>query len=551
VPQFFEAAQRDRKNLAKAIRHRIELSLFEDWRNGVRAVSEVARVVDALLADLDGRLGTVADFVQKREASAEDLGRQFGEVERRWNEFRIIPGSRERGMTKAGFLLREQYVARTLAEAGRFSKTLIEELRTELTELKASIDQAQRVMTEAAEQAMKRVQARRSSVGVGLGAEPSYVTTVGDPAMIEATRRKLVLDEGEQRTHTAGVRQKILDALGAQPTFALFSRRLAEADVRNALTAASAEDVASTHQRLVTERHERVIGVSVIDKLRDQWGDDQERLDREAATLARGAGRFITFDEAEVNKSFPGKGSAPRAVESFAVILPTPLEHKDFLDKLERAFKNARAGGEVDFIRADAQTDEIALVTLVNLFPLRLARIVRGLKDRYLARLAEAGQARGTLEVHTEGDGSQFPDLFVADRGQVSAKLRPVLLLALALGAAAATRSRSSGRDQLMLTRKDADGFDLDPLVLGADLADAAENLGEGDYFAIKEVVGAALDHQRLISDEDRTAARDMIQKAIDPVRSSRGNDAADPEIAAWNAAARDAMKIIRREARL
>ena len=54
-------------------------------------------------------------------------------------------------MTKAGFLLREQYVARTLAEAARFSRTLMEELRSELTELKASIDTAKRVVSEAAD----------------------------------------------------------------------------------------------------------------------------------------------------------------------------------------------------------------------------------------------------------------------------------------------------------------------------------------------------------------------------------------------------------------
>ncbi len=551
VPQFFLAAQRDRKNFAKAIRSLVEQSLFEDWRNGIRAISETSRVVEALLVDLDGRLGGISDFVAKREASAEDLDRQFSELERRWNEFRIIPGSREREMTKAGFLLREQYLVRTLAEAGRFSKTLIEELRSELTDLKASVSQAQNVVTEAAEQASKRVQARKPSLAVASGASTSYVTNVGDPAVIETTRRKLVLDEGEQRMHAARVRQKILDALGAQPTFSLFSRRLAETDVRNALTAASAEDVASAHQRLVTERRERVIGVSVIDKLRDQWGDDQERLDREAAALARGAGRFIAFDEAEVNKSYPGKGSAPRAMESFAVIMPTPPDQKDFVDRLERAFKNARSGGDVDFIRADDQTDEIALVTLVNLFPLRLARIVGGLRTRYAARLDEVGKARGTLEVHTEGDGSQLPDLFVADRGQVSAKLRPALLLALALGLASTTRSRATGRDQLLMTRKDVDGFDLDPLVLGADLLDAAENLGEGDYFIVREGVGGVLTQGRLVSDEDRAAARDVIQRAIEHVRAARGADSADLEVVAWNAAAREAMRVIRREAQL
>ncbi|WP_421736957.1 tubulin-like doman-containing protein [Caulobacter sp.] len=548
VPQFFQAAGRDRKNLAQAIRNLIEQSLFEDWRNGVRAISENGRVVDALLVDIEERLNQVADFAAKRESSADDLDRQFGEIERKWNEFRLIPGSREREMTKAGFILREQYTARTLAEAARFSRSLMEDLRSELTDLASSIDAAEKVVTEAADRAMKRVQARKGMVGAAPSDAPSYVTTIGDAGAVEKARRTLVLSEEEQRTHTAKLRQKILEALGNQPTFSLFSRRLAETDVQNALTAASAEEVASAHQRLVTEKSDRVIGVSVIDKLRDQWGDDQERLNSEAAALTRGAGRFISFDEAEVNKSFPGKSPAPRGVESFAVIVPAPPEQKDFVDKLERAFKNARPGGDVDFIRSDDTSGDIALVTLVNLFPLRFARVVRGLRDRYNDRLAE-GKARAQLEVHTEGDGSQFPELFVADRAQVATRLRPVLLVGVALGAVATVRSQSSGRDQLVLVRKDADGFDLDPLVLGDSALGATEGCGETEYFALEDTVEDALGKGALTSDPDREAARTKIMEVVESVKAAKGGDATDPEVAAWNSAARDAMKLIRREA--
>lgn len=548
VPQFYQAAGRDRKNLAKTIRNIIEQSLFEDWRNGVRSISDNGRVVDALLADLEERLTLIGDFASKRDASADDLDRQFSEIERHWNEFRLVPGSREREMTRAGFLLREQYTARTLAEAARFSRSLMEELRSELTDLKSSIDTAEQVVSEAADRAMKRVQARQGSIGTSSATQPSYVTTVGDVAMVEKTRRKLVLSEEEQRTHTAKLRQKILEALGSQPTFSLFSRRLAESDVQNALVAASAEDVASAHQRLVTEKSERVIGVSVIDKLRDQWGDDQERIDREAAALARGAGRFINFDEAEVNKSFPGRPLVPRGVESFAVILPAPPEQKDFVDKLERAFKNARSGGDVDFIRSDDPSGDIALVTLVNLFPLRFARVVRGLRDRYTDRLAE-GKTRAVLEVHIEGDGSQFPDLFIADRAQVGARLRPALLVGLALGAVTTVRSQTKGRDQLVLTRKDADGFDLEPVVLGADVMSAGDSLGEADYFTLNDEVEAALKAGALTTDESREVARKLIMETVESVKASKGGDATDPEVSAWNTAAREAMKLIRRNA--
>ena len=159
------------------------------------------------------------------------------------------------------------------------------------------------------------------------------------------------------------------------------------------------------------------------------------------------------------------------------------------------------------------------------------------------------GRARATLEVHTEGDGSQFPDLFVADRAQVGARLKPLLLVGLALGAITSSRSQANGRDQLVLTRKDADGFDLDPLVLGPDLAGAAEALGEADAFTLQGVVEAAFARGALTADEDRAKARDGIAAAVAPIRDAHGGDVTNPEVAAWNTAARDAMKLIRREA--
>ena len=63
--------------------------------------------------------------------------------------------------------------------------------------------------------------------------------------------------------------------------------------------------------------------------------------------------------------------------------------------------------------------------------------------------------------------------------------------------------------------------------------------------------MGGILTQGRLVSDEERAAARDVIQKAIEPVRAARGDDSADPEVVAWNAAAREAMRVIRREAQL
>ncbi len=542
VQQFFDVAQRDAKTLAAAIRDRVERSLFDDWRNGGRSVSECGRVVGALLQDTNARLLVVDDYVSKRDASADTLIRQFGEIERTWGQLHILPGERERILDRASLTLREHYTARTLAEAGRFSKKLMGELVTAFTDLKAAIDQSETTLSAASDQAVKFVGAR-TPTQAGSDSGASYVTTVGDPAAIEATRRKLVLNEEEMRVHTSTVRGRIAEALGQRPTFAALAQRLGQVDLKNIIVATSAEDVTSAHQRLITERSERVVGVSVIDKLHDTWGDNPERIGREVATLARSAGRFVAFDEAEQNKSFEGRSVTPRGVETFAVILPTPAEQKPFVEALKTAFRNARSGGQVDFIPTGDDANDITLVSLVNLFPLRFVRLVRGLKLAYEQRLREVGAARGALEVHTEGDGSQFPDLFIPETAAIAEHLRPVLLLAAALGLVTSTKG-PAGADRLALHRKDADGFELDPIVLGADWQDAAASATEINYELLRAALTARL-AQGAIAPE---GPRDAVLATIEAIKAARGGKADDPVVAVWNGAGRDAMRILRGE---
>jgi hypothetical protein len=93
-------------------------------------------------------------------------------------------------------------------------------------------------------------------------------------------------------------------------------------------------------------------------------------------------------------------------------------------------------------------TDRGNEITLVNLFSLRFAKMVKSLKERY-QRAAVYGQARTMLEVHSEGDGAQFPDLFIADGGVIRDQARPILLLGEALGVVKQGTNPATGKSQV------------------------------------------------------------------------------------------------------
>ncbi len=548
VKNFYQSMRRDLKGLAEDIINRLEQDLFDRWQTGERSLNECGSVVVALIDDLEARAAKTDEFALKRENLADEFNRLFLEVEKKWPDMRF-PGfsSRERDLQKAALLLRQQAVARTESEATRFAKDLLGNVIDRLVELRASLSAAETAVSVAAEQAMREVNARAPlPAQTGESQIQSYLTRIDDVRIVEATRRKLRINQDEQRTQTSEVRRRIFEALGQKPTFEIFSKRMAEADIRNSIIATCAENVKMAHQRLVAGRSEKIIDVSIIDKLKDQWGESQDRLNTEAAGLARSAGRFLVFDEVEKNKYFEGKLPAQRAVESFAVMLPMPADQKTFVTQLLTAFTNARAGG-VKFIATDDHASEITLITLTNLFPLRFASLVRGLKQKYEYRMQQAGAERGSLEVHTEGDGTQFPDLFVPEGRILLKSAQSLLLLAMGCGVVKERPNSKDSKSRLILVKQDGDGIDTS-VVLGSDLATTAEQLGESQIAELRNFLEAHFKATSYAAEAARDPVRAEIVARSAAVKDKFGDDIEHPDVIAWTSAAREAMAILRGE---
>jgi Tubulin like len=555
VSQFFATYERDLRSLASAVRDLVERAVFDDWRVGTASLSEASRVVSALLTDLSARRDALDNDIVKREQTAEELFRQFADLERRWPQIGMVGsllGSYERALTQAAMLLRDRAIANTAIEGLRFAKRLISEISEQLTDLKAAVDSAAANVGNAAEEAMRTMRARSPNRDSGplLATNSGYVLRLEDSKGIEAVRRKLSLDEKEQHTQTATVRAGIVSALGQQANFKALSSQLAGSGIRNTIIATCEENVESAHQRLIEQRSERVLGVSILQKLQQEWGSNPEKIAREVNALARSAGRFLAFDETEINMHFDGRSGAPRATEAFAVMLPEAPEFKEFVGELKTAFRNARAG-QVSFVSTHERGNEISMVTLVNLFPLRFARVVRALRERYHQRIASYGRDRTVLEVHLEGDARGLPDLFIADAGEIRTSARPVILLAVALGILTQAANRSGGKPDWIISRKDDDGFDLPPIVLGTNLDAVIENISERALSELKLSVSQELQTAKGLRDDVVATVRDALQIRMSAIKQQHNDEIQGQEYIAWSDASRHAMKVVRGEVEL
>ena len=551
VQRFFETNGRDIGAMASELQQRVEASLFKQWEDGEKSLSEVGRTIDALIADLEARALRYDDAISKQNARALEMQQQILELEGNWDKLRLfgaLTDNRRRTLLRFALLLREQYSARTLADATRFAKTLQPTVRTALDELRRRVETAEAEIGKAAEDALRVVRARApADDGRNTNAEVSYITLIGDTKTVEATRRNLVFNEDEQRSQTSAVRAAIVAALGQQNNFTSLAQRLTGSDIRNIIIKTCSGNVEDAHQRIVSERRERVIGVSIIEKLQQQWGDSPERLSREATTLANSAARFVVFDNTERDRDFVGKLAEQRAKESFAVMMPKPADQADFVGRLETAFKGARSGA-VSILPTAGRNSEITLVSLVNLFPLRFVRLVGQLREEYQKRVREGG-ARALLEIHTEGDGSQFPSLFVADAGTLARQARPQLLVGRALGIIVDNRSATTGKVSLVLNQIDADGG-IEPMLLGDNLLTVADMIEERQAIALQAAIEAALAAGKGLAESEQADALAIMTAVEKQVVDSLSGDMMHPKVAEWREARRQAMAILRRETR-
>jgi hypothetical protein len=175
-------------------------------------------------------------------------------------------------------------------------------------------------------------------------------------------------------------------------------------------------------------------------------------------------------------------------------------------------------------------------------FPLRFIKILPFLQERYQRRLS-LNPERSGLELHSEGDGSTFPPLFVKTGEEVKKESTPYLFLADALGMIHA--SSNAGPGALFLITKDVDGFENEPIPLGPNFLTAPTALDVIQLGILKEAVT-----RRLAGPGQPPTSREQIQSMIlarlDEMRGLVGGDLTDQRYRALVDGGRAAVNIVK-----
>jgi hypothetical protein len=549
VRAFYQSKLKAKKEHVREIRRRIEDDLFTDWKNGVKSANDISRLLAALLESIDDRRRLLDDKITAVKDNEESAGNRVRVNNQQWAHMGLLSkvvGKPDSLLDAQGEALQEQYIYRTRIEALQFAKQFSEELVTELTDLKSEVDKAASMIAAAVKKYTERIAERIQDDGKRDLRE--QLVRFYDPQVVRAVSSTLAKNETEQRTQSNRVRQALAARLGDHPSFSLFNQRLGVADFVDVLDKECAASAQVAHNNIVTNPKEKLLGVSIIDRLRERYGGDAQELRSYVTELVARAGNYLSFDASEMHKTGPGIPSgAQTAVSRLSILMPKAPEQAEFTAKLKETFQGAREG-DVEIIDSDVNANEITLISLTNLFPLRYAKQVAFLKQRYDQKVNGPNAARAKLELHIEGDGTQHPRLFVPLQEEVRRDAIPYLLLAKVTGLLRDESNPQTGEKTLTFVAKDDTGFDTDPIDLGKTMADTPGKVTLEYADIIRGYVTKKLESSDYAPDPARADLQKSIVAEVERIKVERGNNVNDDVYHRFLDGGKQAVKILKRE---
>ncbi|MHB8123090.1 MAG: tubulin-like doman-containing protein [Desulfuromonadaceae bacterium] len=546
VREFYEVKGSACNDQAREIRNRIEADLFDQWRDGQISIHEIGLLLDALIADLYKRNNKIDGELAKAKEDAESVAAKMNANRKEWVKMGIITaklfGKRDRLMDAHSIFMLEYNIQKTKIEGWQFAKKLLPKLISEITGLKTEIANCISLISEETEKFKNQINERcADDVKNDLR---SPLVKFYNPAQVKEFTKELTTDADVQRAQASEVRMAIIKQLGDNPNFTAFNTRMDKLRFVDILESTCEEGAVTAHNNLIATKKEktRQLGVSIIEKLYKEYGGDLDRLQKYINSLVALAGNYLIFDPTEVNKVGSGVSAAASKVSDFTVILPRAPELAPFVTTLQDTFKKSLSSN-MEIIQSDAKPNEIALISITNLFPLRFVKQVKFLEDCYKTRISGSDSERAKLELHCESE-VQHPRLFLHSQTEVRSEGLPFLLLAKILGLIKDEQNLTTGKSELLLLRKNDIGLDIAPLRFGQNLMEAEDKIDEENIEVIRSEVQKVLE-QEYRHMEKQNELKKQIVSEVEIIKALRHGDFDDPVYGRFLKAAHQAVKIV------
>ena len=542
VRKFYETKLEARKNYVKELRHRVEEELFQEWHNGAKSMHDQSRCVTALISSLEERSRIADDKIAKAKTNVENAEQKVAANRNEWAKVGVLShmlGRRRKLLDTHGELLRELYLFRTQIEAWSFAKRLLQEAITEFNHLSTDISLCATLVDETIKEFNARIDERCND-----NEKPDLrqsLVRFYNAEHVRVFSRDLEKDAAVQKNQSQIIRDALIEQIASEPSFAAFHVRISRQRFFNVLEQKCTLSSQIAHDNLVASDHNRqsLLGVNIIGQLEREYSGKPEELRKFVNDLVRSAGNYIEFDPQAV---IIGNDNVVK-VSQFIVIMPNAGEHMEFAETLKVMFRDHLKGGiPVEIVQGDTKPNEITLIGITNLFPLRYIRMVRFLKDRYDLRINSANNPdQVKLELHSEGDGGQYPALLIANEGDMRAKALPSLFIAKALELITVIVNPTTGSSDIYLLGTDELGMTI-RTKLGKSLTEIAENIDLKVAQVLEQTANNKLKEDEWKHTDKLNELKQRILDELETVLAERRGDFEDSVYRSFETAARKAI---------
>ena len=545
VRKFYETKLAARNDHVRELRSRVENELFDDWKNGVKSMHDISCCVTALIAAQEERLLAVDDKIVRAKSNIENAEHKIISNRADWVKVGFLTqifGKRRSLLDAHGEFLRELYTARTNMEAWTFAKRLLQESVTEFNRLSTDIGQCSKLVDESIKEFKERIDERCNDAD-----KPDLRQSLVRFYNAENVRlfvRDLEKDKIGQNRQAQEVRLGLIEQISINSSFSAFHNQINRQRFFDVLEQKCALSSTTAHNALVASNRDRqpLLGVNIIGQLEREYSGRSDDLRKFIHDLVAYAGNYLEFDPQAIII-----GASKTKVSQFLIILPKAGEHVDFSETLKTLFReHLRGGVPVEIIESDTKPNEIILLGLTNLFPIRYAKTTQFLKESYDRRIKLSDKPERTkLELHSEGDGSQFPELLLPDERAQREKALPALLLAKALGLITAVTSPTTGITELYLITDDTDGLPVRTR-LGKTLIELSENIDIQAAQLLEEASAKQLQQDTWRHIDQRTELQQKIRDELKQILVDCRNDYENPIYGRFETAVRIAIQILK-----
>ncbi|MBD5355899.1 MAG: hypothetical protein HDR88_02700 [Bacteroides sp.] len=455
VVNYFAQETADSPKYARKIVRKIEQQLFKRWEEGTFGALQLEEYMKLLMKDVDLRITEFAKRQKDYEGKLETMKANLNAAQQQVTGTGLIGnllGKRQDRFQEFCESAKNYYIERTRSEATKYAIVLLENIKIGLQEVENNIIRFSALLSAMTDKAQFLASLRCGEESTN----DAKTLRKYDKRAVDDIKDKAIRNEETQAQIARNVRNALVAELGEAEEKG-FSNFLKAYGALEGNIDASSDNVLNVVfdvclQSAVKEVEERsledprlkVTNVNILEKLRQEYDDPTgEKLRAFAHELMESARTFIKKDDSEVTRL--SNGNQDKTMTDYVVYLPKEKDNSGFRARLFNAFKDTVGAKEVTLAQSH-RGDQIAIMTLSSMFPLRHVENLKVLKEAYDRLVKGHNSDIHNLVLHTETFKEPLPSLYEASVAEMAADLPKPVMLGFAMGIIRESTDNRTGR---------------------------------------------------------------------------------------------------------